>query len=68
MLESGPSVAKLHSMLQKPPNTAPIPGYLPLPHFAIEKENFGLILKDHSLSILFLLSYGSPHSESSYGL
>lgn len=63
----GLSTANLSSALRSPQKLCQVPGHAPLPHFASEKENLGVVLKDHRLFV-FIFTELKNHTKSSYGL
>lgn len=63
----GLSIANLSSALRSPQKLCQVPGHSPLPHFASEKENLGVVLKDHSLFV-YIFTELKSHTKNSYGL
>lgn len=63
----GLSIANLSSALRSPQKLCQVPGHPPLPHFASEKENLGVVLKDHSLFV-YVFTELKSRTKSSYGL
>lgn len=63
VLASGLGIIKLSSTLQKPPKSMPSPRALSI---VFEKENLGIVLKDHNLFV-FIFTELRTHTQSSYG-